>query len=260
MKSIILQLVIIFGLTVPLLGDDLASTTLTTNEENDVRQKLEAFEKGSIDLDETSGTSSMDGCQEIIDYYLLHTNDVSIKMKLPISRCFAALDKYPEAATLATEYVQVYSNDWRGWKILGGADFQMGNYNAAIGSLTNSARLGDNDSYAALGLAALRTERLDVFQEIIPHLFALKRSKPTNRINPLDTIMLLVGYSLKVNQQDLFIKALDGVSANQILSRDDLKQLVETGCERFKGKDIDKIRQELESAASPTNSISSPPP
>jgi hypothetical protein len=64
---------------------------------------------------------------------------------------------------------------------------------------------------------------------------------------------------VKADQQDIFVKALAGLSAKQILSRDDLPVLVRSGCAGFRGKEIDKIRQELESATNSTNSISSPP-
>jgi hypothetical protein len=224
---------------------------LTTNEETEVGQKLEAYESGKLTLDELTLNGGEESRRELIGYYQLHSNHVTLKMKLPVSRCFAAFNRYEEAAKLSAEYVRVYSKDWRGWKILGGANFLMGDVNAAIGALTNSARLGDDGSYAALGLAALNAERLDVFRDIISHLLILKRSKSTSEVNPLDIVMLLVGYSLRVNQQDLFIKALDGVDAKQILSRDDLKQLVTTGCERFKGKDVDRIRQEIEPLQKP---------
>ena len=85
MKIIIFELIAIFCLISALWAENIPQVSTTTSDENEARLKLEAFENGSIDLDETSGTSSMNGCQQIIDYYLLHTNEVSVKMKLPIS-------------------------------------------------------------------------------------------------------------------------------------------------------------------------------
>ena len=143
MKYFILQLLIILSITSALFADN-------------VKQKLEAFEKGTITLEELTGSSGNEGRQEIIEYYLLHTNSVSIKAKLPISRCFASFDKYKEAVQLAEEYAYVYSNDWHGWKILGGANLALGNYAAAVEALTNSAKLGDEYSYAPLVFAALK--------------------------------------------------------------------------------------------------------
>ncbi|HXR03827.1 MAG TPA: hypothetical protein VN836_03875, partial [Verrucomicrobiae bacterium] len=65
---------------------------------------------------------------------------------------------------------------------------------------------------------------------------------------PLDIVTVLVLYSIQSNQQEIFIKALAGIDTRRILTRDDLKQLVETGCKRFQGKEIDRIRHEFETA------------
>ena len=50
--------------------------------------------------------------------------------------------------------------------------------------------------------------------------------------------------------------ALDVGYANQITSRDDLKQLVKAGCERFKGRAIDEIRQKMEAVTETNSSLS----
>jgi tetratricopeptide (TPR) repeat protein len=256
MKLLILQIVI-FGLATAVLAEDLQNFSISTNQGAEVKQKLESFETGEVTLNEL--TDNDRDRQEIIDYYNSHKNAVSIKAKLPISRSFIALDEYQQAAELAAEYVQVYSNDWRGWKILGGADLLMENYNAAVDALAKAASLGDDYSYASLTFAALKIDRLDIVSNIVDHLLTLKKSQPPPESEPLDIVTVLTLYSLKADKQDVFVKALNGVSAKQILSRDDLPQLVKAGCDRFKGKDIDKIRQEMESAANSTNSISSPP-
>jgi hypothetical protein len=247
MKFLILQLLAIFGLAGILLADDLTASSLTKTEQAEVRQNLEAYEKGAITLDELT-TNHEDGLR-LIGYYLLHTNDVTTKAKLPISRCFAGFGRYQEAAKLAADYVQIYSNDWRGWKIPGGAYVFTDNYEQALVAVTNSLRLGDEGSYVPVAMVALNLNRLDIVREIVPHLLELKHSKLTKEIKPLDVIVALVLYSLKADQPDIFIKALDGVEVKDVLSRDDLKSLVTGGCEKFKGKDIDKIRQKLGIAA-----------
>jgi hypothetical protein len=257
MKALILQFLIL-GLATAAFAQDLPSFSITTNQEADVKQKLEAYENGKLTLDELTLNGGAELAQQLIAYYLSHTNDVTVKMKLPISRCFAGFDRYQEAARLAADYVQIYSNEWRGWKILGVANLKMLNYSEAVEALTNSARLGDDGSYTPLAFAALQTDNLNVVRNIIPHLLALKNSKQTSPYDQLSAVGLLVIYSLKADEQSVFVKALGGVSAKQIMSRTDLTQLINEGCERFKGADIDKIRQEMESATSSTNTVSSP--
>ena len=218
---------------------------LATNEQAEVKQKLNSFDRGEITLEEATEPGGEAWGRKVVEYYSTHTNDVTTKMKLPISRCCAALSMYLEAANLASDYVQVYSNDWRGWKILGGANSFMGNYEQALAAATNSLRLGDEGSYVPVAMLALHLDRLDLVRGIVPHLLELKNSKPPQKIKPLDAVAALVLYSLKADQRDIFIEALDGISAKDILSRDDLKQLVTGGCDKFEGKEIDKIRQEV---------------
>jgi hypothetical protein len=55
------------------------------------------------------------------------------------------------------------------------------------------------------------------------------------------------------------VKTLDGENLKQIMQRDDVKLDVISGCKYFEGQDIAKIRREMESATSQTNSVSSPP-
>ena len=209
-KFFFLQLVAIFGLAGFLLADDATAISLTSDQVADVRHKLEAFEKGKVGLDEASGLP--DSCDKVVGYYVLHTNDVSVKMKLPISRSFAMMGKYPEAAKLAQEYVNVYSNDWHGWRVLGGANMTMHLYDQAVSAYTNAARLGDDEIYAVLGAAALAADRLDILQDIVvPRLLDLKEDARFSLKKRLEMRVILAGYSLRADKQDIFIKALDDV-------------------------------------------------
>ena len=249
MKLSILIILATFGLVSALWAEDTAVISLTTNEQAEIKQSLSAFERGEIGLDEASGLPN--SCDKVVSYYVLHTNDVSVKMKLPISRSFAMSEQYSEAAKLAQEYINVYSNDWHGWRVLGGANMAMQLYDQAVSAYTNAVRLGDEEDYAALGAAAWAADRLDVLQDtVVPRLLVSKDDTARfSKEKRLEMRMILAGYSLRVDKQDIFTEALDGVDFQDVLHRDDLKQLVIVGCERFKGKDIDNIRRKLEAAS-----------
>ncbi|HKI69447.1 MAG TPA: hypothetical protein VKA67_07660, partial [Verrucomicrobiae bacterium] len=160
MKSLILNLAFLLGLVTAALAQDLGHFSLTTNAVTEVKQKMGAYEKGNLSLMELTENSAWN--DKLLAYYQEHTNEVPERWKMPISRCFAGLGKYPEAARLAADYVQVYSNDWHGWKILGGAYVFMGRYKEALAALTNSMRLGDEGSYAPVAMVALHLDRLDI--------------------------------------------------------------------------------------------------
>ena len=261
MKFLILQLVAIFGLAGVLLAEDLTDMSLTPNEQAEVKQKLAAFDKGQITL--TNLTDSQEWSLKLIKYYLSHTNVVTTKMKLPISRSFAAWSKYPDAAKLAEEYVGVYSNDWRGWTVLGLSEFVMQRYDEAIAALTNAVTLGDEKNYAALGGAALAINRLDLFERMVtPHLLiSINDVDRFPKEERLKMRCLLIVYALKADKQDIFVKATEGLETEDITSNDTLKNQMAYGCEIFKGKDIDKICQKLGVTPennSKTNTVSNP--
>lgn len=261
MKSPFIQILVGFQLFCFLCPAEGQILSPTRSDNAEVRQKLEAFDKGDLSLDDTA-PNSPEWCKKVVAYYFLHTNDISAKMKLPISRCFVVLNDFPETAKLAAEYVNVYSNDWRGWSMLGGAKLMMDSYNDAIAAMTNAIRLGDEKNYAGLGAAALKMQRMDILRDtVVPHLLLLKDDvQKYSKQKRLEMREVLVGYAINADKRDVFLKTLEGVDINDILSLPDLNNLVTLACEQFSGKEIDKIRQELKAAeASNSNSATNSP-
>jgi tetratricopeptide (TPR) repeat protein len=262
MKLLLLQFVIL-GLATAAFANDEQFFFITTNQAASVKKKLEAYEKGVLHLRDLTENAGTEGCRELIGYYLLHTNDISVKAKIPISRTFAAGEMYPQAIKLAQEYVNVYSNDWLGWSLLGYYYSSINYSNEAINGYSNAVRLGDKDSYEPLAGNALKYGRTDVVKNIVPQLMALKESKQTPEENKLNLISMLLFYSAKTDQKNIFIQTLKGEDMGKILKDDAVKKNIISGCAFFEdedtNKDIEKIRQEMESATSSTNSVSSPP-
>jgi hypothetical protein len=212
----------------------------------DTKVKLVAFESGKLSLEELTASNN---CDDLLTFYFAHTNEVTTKMKLPISRCFAGLGKYSEASNLAHDYVTVYSNDWHGWRIIGGSKLMLKSYEEAIAALTNAVRLGDEENYVGLGLAALGTNRLDILQSIVvPHLLERKDSGEINK--RLDMIGILVTYSLIEGREDVFVKALEGLrveDVSTVVERDDiLKHSIVAGWKQFHPKKVEPLCREVE--------------
>ena len=226
MRFLVLQLVVTFGLAGVLMADDLTTRSLTASEQAGVKHKLEAFEKGQINLDNL--TDSPESSLELIKYYVLHTNEVTTKMKLPISKSFAAWSKYPEAAKLAQDYVSVYSNDWRGWSMLGGCRLLMKSYNEAIDAYTNAVRLGDKKNIPALGFSALAVDRLAVFENmaLAPMLTSMNDVEHFPEKERIEMKCLLIAYSLKTDKKEVFIKTLAETDTHGLSDWKELKDLV----------------------------------
>ena len=226
-----------------------AAEPLTKAESADVQKKLEAFEKGTVQLFEIS--DSEEDWRKTIAYFRSNTNAVSLKSKLVVSRCFALAGQFPQAASLAEEYVKVYSNDFRGWRILGGASCETKSYPQAVWAYTNAVMLGAEDCYVPLTAAALKAQRFDIIKDIVPHLLILKEASRTEQDDKLSIVLVLTVYSLNTDQSDVFFKAVEGFEAKDILARDDVAKAVSIGCKRFGGsKDVDALCSKIKQALS----------
>ena len=229
--------------------------SITPKEAVEVKQRLEAYGNGGLDVRLLIGSDTQESCRQLIGYYITHTNNISTKEKLPISRCYAGFGKFVEAIELAHEYVNVYSNDIDGWEILGYCHVALEDDNSAIHDYTVAVNLGDTNSYEPLAGEALRAHRIDIVQNILPQLMALQHAKETLQDHMINLTTILTGYSLIADRKDILIKALDGHNLKELLQDDTIRKNVTSGCQIFQGKDIDNIRKEMEAAlGSNTNS------
>ncbi len=124
-------------------------------------------------------------------------------------------------------------------------------FSEAIRAYTNAVMLGDEGCYGPLAGAALTTDRLDLVRDIVPHLLILKEARRTEEDVKLEMIMSLALYPVKADQQDVFIKALEGVAIERILSRKDVTMPVEWGCEKFTNAEVRSICKQLVEARKP---------
>lgn len=212
-----------------------AAPTAKANAE--VKQKLRDFEQGKLSLEALTENGGEDFNRRLVTFYSRHTNEVSVKALLPISRCYALFDDFNQAAQLAERYVQVYSNDWHGWRIVGAANAALTNFDKAVSGYTNAVRLGDSESCVLLGLCAWKLNRLEIMKEILPCVFAAKDNAKSEK-DKTDAVAVLVIYATNADREDVFVKALAGLRPSEIAAREDLTDIVLTVCERFETKEL----------------------
>ena len=248
MRLLILTIFAFFNLAGVLLAVDLQYFSITTNQAAEVKQTLDAFEIGRLTLQDLNENAGTEGCRKLVGYYLLHTNEITVKAKLPIARCLDGFKLFSEATNLGAQYATVFSNDWHGWRLLGAAYNSLRLSNESIHAYGNAIKLGDKDSCVFLAKVALGYNRLDLVKDMLPQLFSLKDNPQTPETNKLSLISTLIFYSVRARQKDIFIKTLEGEDLKEILQNWMVKNNVRTGCKVFKGEDIDKIRQAVEAA------------
>jgi tetratricopeptide (TPR) repeat protein len=230
-------------------ADASAYFSITPEEVLETRYKLGAYERGVLSLEDLNEKAGENGCRKLMVYYLSYASAVPTKCKLPISRALVYFDMNAEAARLAADYAKVYSNDWHAWAILGTAYSAMNHLQEAVSAYTNAARLGYKDCYAVLAARAVDAGQLDLARDMVPELLKLQRDSATSESYRLDLTGALVLFSLAAEREDVFVKAVEGADPKAVLSRTDLKEVIERGCQKFKSKEIERISEQLRRAS-----------
>ena len=241
MKCFIAQFLMCAGIVSIAFAVDLEYFSISTNQAAAMKQKIDRFENGTFSLEDMNEKAGVEGNRELIGYYLSHSNDIPTKVKLPVGRSFAGFNMFPEAVELGTQYVSVYSNDWHGWRLLGAVYDSLSLSNKSVHAYGNAVRLGGREGeYEALAAVAIKYNRLDVVRGMIPQLMAMKNAKETPVDSKLHLISILLAYSMKVDDREIFIATLKGENMDDILQDDAVKYDVTNGCNFFEGIGIDK--------------------
>ena len=244
-----------------ILADRLEYFSISTDQAADVKQKLDAFEKSKLTLEDINEKAGIEGNRELVGFYFAHTNEITTLAKLPIGRSMAGFNMFSEAEMLGKQFVNVYSNDWRGWRLLGAVFDSLNRPDESIQAYSKAVKFGNREEeYEALAAIAIKYNRLDVIHGVISQLMFFKNAKQTPNENKLHLMSILLVYSMKTDQKSIFTDTLAGENMNDILQDSTIKYDVTNGCEYFEGGDIDKIRQQVKAAASDSNSASTNAP
>jgi hypothetical protein len=239
------SLFLLFLVSFGACGEDVR---FTPSDLKQVRTKLEAYSAGKLTLDEVSNGGE-EWCKKVIIYHLNYSNEVSLKMKLPIAKCYALGGIFTNATQLTIEYMRVYTNDARGWDLLFATKCALGSFEEGFAAGTNAIHLGCDKNLVAIAGVALKLKRLDALEgTLVPRLFLLKDENKTSPDDRRETINMLVVYSLQADKKDVFIRALEGVDSATILADPRFKRNVEIGCKLFDSKETEKIRELISSS------------
>ncbi len=224
------------------------TVTLSEKQSNEIKQRLEAYERGALTLEEIAGPKNITDASIFTNmtvYFEAHSNQVTLKMLLPISQCFLLTGGFSEAARLARDYLNVYSNDCAAWGVLVPAKAMTESYGEALRAGTTALQNGCEKQIAPIGLMALNAQRFDLLENtIIPRLLIIKDAEKDLKIRR-EMLNVLVMYSVIATNKDLYVKALRGETARDLGDNLDLRRCVQRGCELFKAKETEKLCREL---------------
>jgi hypothetical protein len=174
-------------------------------------------------------------------YWHCETNPIPAKAKLPLSRCFALSGEYSLAIRLADDYVRAYSNDWRGWRIIARAAYEMKAYGRACFAAKKGVALGETEAYQPLARSALMTGRLELIPDLIPKLLQLKQQNDPGTPQIIFTLAL---YSIAKKDKNLFVEAFKGVDVGHLLGKSPLRVPLFIGQSRFRASEVEPLWQE----------------
>jgi len=90
-------------------------------------------------------------------------------------------------------------------------------------------------------MSALESDRLGILKDIVPTLIKLKQSADTEAQVKSEITLELIIYSIITNDRDLFVRSLEGVTVEEILSRKSLRVALFIGWNFFKPKEIEPL-------------------
>ena len=225
--------------------DGKGAPLLSEKETLEVKSSLEGYEKGTRTFEEVTKGEWPKTTINLIKYYQVHSNEVTLKMLLPVSRCYGMASKGIEAAALAQSYLNVYSNDSRGWDVLAAAKLITGSKTEALETMKKSVSLGSNKNLSGLGILAYDAGRKDIIESlVIPRALAVKKSA-RDVTTKQEILRFLVYYSLETKNKRLFVDTLQGMGVAEIAVDEEMKGLVLQGCELFKAEETQKLCLEL---------------
>jgi len=147
-----------------------------------------------------------------------------------------------------------------GWRVMGMACCALKAYAEGLVAFTNAAALGDYAGYAGLAGAAIALDREDLYPEIAQNLRRLKDSQysQTNSDHPTfrsDCILMLMDLAMIENSSNWMAQALENVSVQEVMSRNDFRLAMLETCERFTNMPaIQSLGQKVRYLSSFTNS------
>jgi hypothetical protein len=145
--------------------------------------------------------------------------------------------------------VAIFTNDYRGWRILATASVMLDDNHVAFDALKRAVTLGDQTCYVPLAATALKLNRVETVRDMLPNLLKIKKSTGPPKFVKMDVVAVLTTYSLKTGEKDVFMRAISGELVEDILERDDVTACVSKACKSFEVPELDQFCRELHEAA-----------
>lgn len=222
------------------------SFDISTNDYLRIGRELKAYDNSFLDVKTVLGNGDPERARLLIGFYLVDSNAVSTKSKLPIAGAFAELHMYTNNLILTKEYLASYSNDWQAWDSRGDCAMLLGMTNEGYIAYKNAAKISGRDYLiVAWAGAALLLNKYDEMEDLLPTVIKVKNSKDMDVGDRTSALSVLLAYSLFKKQKNFFIDSLKGFEMKDALTSKMVVFDIKKGIGLFKGQDpaIDQIEK-----------------
>jgi tetratricopeptide (TPR) repeat protein len=164
--------------------------------------------------------------RKIIRGYLADTNAWPKIRLLAVGEAYRGLGDYSNAEILYRASLREYPDDTNSFFGLGMALFEQKPAEAVI-FLREAWKRGRTDALAPLGAAYVKSENFEGIKYLVPDLLAHRED--------LDNITTLIAYSIKIkpSSQEIFYKAIYGLTDGQLVRHDNITRLAVQGLQYF---------------------------
>jgi tetratricopeptide (TPR) repeat protein len=183
--------------------------------------------------------------------YEQHPEHYRIDQLFGVARGFMAEGKYSQAIPLYKKSLTVQPTNTVCIREIGLAYLKLQKYNEAASQFKQGWKLGDDVALKDLANLYLMFDRLSDIKPLVPDLLKA-RDRMTDKNDKHEITNVLVYYSLNAESsadKGIFLKAMDGLSDQFILEREDTAQVVIMGLKAFGYQErADKLAAEMKKA------------
>ena len=186
---------------------------------------------------------------KIISYYQTSTNQLSLEHQFVVATCMLAeVKEFSAAARITEAYISKNPTNGRGWVLVGSAALTVSNTPRCIEAYEKAIELGQTNVVAMLCAVAFTTGQNDVIKKHLPQLLAVLEDKKSERNDRQDALNVIVVYAMRINDEELFLKAVRGLDMRLVRDKKDLLTNLDKACRYFESQRTEEFCVRIKNA------------
>ena len=179
---------------------------------------------------------------KIITHYETLTNQLSLEHQFVVATCMVVERRNLSAACgMAEAYVSQNPTNEAAWALVGAASLSVKNFPRGIEACGKALDMGKTNVVGLLCGVALHTGDLNTIRTNIPLLLAVIRNPNSERTLKQEALAVTVAYALRIKNEDLFLKAVEGLDMRLLRDKIELLDELNEACHFFASQDAEEF-------------------